>query len=117
MRNVMKAKVTSFAVMGLAGALCFAAPKASGSAKHNAAVSTTAAPAAPAVDWNAVDGAAGRKGDVLAGDVLVETATDGIVEVTQGRQVVLEVAARVHTPSLTTIMFDKQGVEAMITPR
>ena len=40
-----------------------------GSAKHNAAVSTTAPPAAPAVDWNAIDGAVGRKGDVLAGDV------------------------------------------------
>jgi len=40
-----------------------------GSSKHNAAVSTTAAPAAPTVDWNAVDGAMGRKGDVLAGDV------------------------------------------------
>jgi hypothetical protein len=45
---------------------------------------------------------------VLAGDVLVETATDGIVEVTQGRQVVLEAAARVHGPILTTTMFDKQ---------
>jgi len=56
----------------------------------------------------------GRRGlaapdwSVLAGDVLVETATDGIVEVTQGRQVVLEAAARVHGPILTTIIFDKQ---------
>src|SRR5437763_14244325 len=40
-----------------------------GSAKHNAAVSTPAPPAAPAVDWNASDGAVGRKGDGLAGDV------------------------------------------------
>src|SRR5205085_7479261 len=47
-------------------------------------------------------------GSVLARDVLVETATDGIVEVRQGRQVVLEAAARVHGPSLTTIIFDKQ---------
>src|SRR5205085_11679517 len=30
---------------------------------------TTAAPSMPAVDWTAVDGAVGRKGDVLAGDV------------------------------------------------
>ncbi len=47
---------------------------------------------------------------VLAGDVLVETAADGIVEVTQGRQVVLE-AARVHGPILTTIMFDKLAAD------
>jgi len=33
---------------------------------------------------------------VMAGDVLVETATDGVVEVTQSRKVVLEAPARVH---------------------
>src|SRR5205809_6058708 len=54
--------LAAFAVIG-------AGCNSGGSAKHNAAVSTTAAASPPAVDWNAVDGAAGRKGDVLAGDV------------------------------------------------
>jgi len=42
-----------------------------GSSDHKAAPSssTTAAPSMPAVDWNAVDDAVGRKGDVIAGDV------------------------------------------------
>jgi uncharacterized protein DUF1259 len=43
----------------------------SGSSDHKAAASssTTAAPSMRAIDWNAVDDAVGRKGDVLAGDV------------------------------------------------
>ena len=53
----------------LAAALAVAGCNNGGSSKHDAAVSTTAAPSAPTVDWNAVDGAVGRKGDVLAGDV------------------------------------------------
>jgi len=57
------------AIVLAAVALAATGCNSGGSAKHNAAVSTTAAPAARAVDWNAVDGAAGRKGDVLAGDV------------------------------------------------
>ncbi|HLJ08991.1 MAG TPA: DUF1259 domain-containing protein [Acidimicrobiia bacterium] len=48
-------------------ALLAAGCNSGGSSKHDAAVSTTAA--APTVDWNAVDGAVGRKGDVLSGDV------------------------------------------------
>jgi hypothetical protein len=42
-----------------------------GTSDHKAAASssTTAAPSMPAVDWNAVDDAVGRKGDVMAGDV------------------------------------------------
>lgn len=56
------------AVVLAAAALLAAGCNHGGSSKHGAAVSTTAA-AAPTVDWNAVDGAVGRKGDVLAGDV------------------------------------------------
>jgi len=44
---------------------------------------------------------------VMARNVLVETAADGVVEVTQNREVLLEVAARVHRATLTTITFDK----------
>src|SRR5207237_3099752 len=39
------------------------------SSQHNAAAATTASASAPVNDWNAVDAAAGRKGDVLTGDV------------------------------------------------
>jgi Domain of Unknown Function (DUF1259) len=39
------------------------------SGRKAAPSSTTSAAPAPAVDWSAVDGAVGRKGDVLAGDV------------------------------------------------
>ena len=53
----------------ITAALTMAGCNSGGSSKHNAAVSTTAAPAAPTVDWSAVDAAVGRKGDVLAGDV------------------------------------------------
>src|ERR1043165_6387421 len=56
------------AVLLTAVALLAAGCNSGGSPKHGAAVSTTAA-AAPTVDWNAVAGAGGRKGDVLAGDV------------------------------------------------
>jgi hypothetical protein len=57
------------AIVLAAVAVLAAGCNSGGSSKHNAAVSTTAAPAAPTVDWNAVDSAVGRKGDVLAGDV------------------------------------------------
>jgi len=44
----------------------------------------------------------------MARDVLVETAAEGVVEVTESREVGLNVTARVHRASLTTIRFDKQ---------
>src|ERR1051326_7066625 len=56
------------AVLLTAVALLAAGCNSGGASKHGAAVSTTAA-AAPTVDWNAVDGAVGRTGDVLAGEV------------------------------------------------
>jgi biotin operon repressor len=56
-------------LLAAATALGVAGCNNGGSSEHKAAVSTTAAPSAPTVDWNAVDAAVGRKGDVLPGDV------------------------------------------------
>ncbi|HEV8623680.1 MAG TPA: DUF1259 domain-containing protein [Acidimicrobiia bacterium] len=62
-------KIRLFRLAVVLAAVAAAGCNSGGPSRHNAAASTTAAPSPPAVDWNAVDDAVGRKGDVLAGDV------------------------------------------------